>query len=57
MPFDGDRLPARQPGRRGRPGPGDNMVSFIIIALAFSLLVMPISVTALVDIVRYLRSL
>ncbi len=54
MPFDGTGFPERQPGRRPSR-PGDNTVSLIIIALAFSLLVMPISLTALVDIVRYLR--
>ncbi len=54
MPFDGTGFRREQPRRRP-PGPGDNAVSIIIIALAFSLLVMPISLTAIVDIVRYLR--
>ena len=54
MPFDGTGFPERKPGRRPRH-PGDNMVSLIIIAIAFSLLIMPISLTALVDIVRYIR--
>ena len=53
MPFDGTGFPER-PGRRPSR-PGDNTVSLVIIAIAFSLLVMPISLTALVDIVRYLR--
>ncbi len=57
MPFDGTGfLPERQPQRRPAK-PGDNAISLIIIALAFSLLVMPISLTALVDIVRYFRHL
>ena len=55
MPFDGTEFPREEPRPR-RSGPGDNTVSVIIIALAFSLLVMPISLTALVDIIRYLRS-
>ena len=55
MPFDGAGFPPER-GRRERPAPGDNMVSFIIIFLAFGLLVMPISVTALVDVIHYLRS-
>ncbi len=54
MPFDGTGFPERLPRRRPAK-PGDNAVSLIIIALAFSMLVMPISLTALVDIVRYLR--
>ena len=55
MPFDGTGFPQERPRRRPAK-PGDNTVSIIIIALAFSLLVMPISLTAFVDIVRYLRS-
>ena len=54
MPFDGTGFPHRRPGR-GRATKGDYVVSFIIIAIAFGLLVMPISLTALVDIVRYVR--
>ena len=55
MPFDGTGFSDRRPQRRPAK-PGDNAISLIIIALAFSLLVMPISLTALVDIVRYLRA-
>ncbi len=56
MPFDGTNFSPRPP-RRGSPRPpSDNAVSIIILAVALSLLVMPISLTALVDIVRYIRS-
>ena len=54
MPFDGTGFPEDQPERR-RSRPGDNTVSLIIIALAVGLLVMPVSLTALVDILRYLH--
>ena len=56
MPFDGTNF-SPNPPRRGPPrAPSDNAVSIIILAVALSLLVMPISLTALVDIVRYIRS-
>ena len=54
MPFDGTGFPERLPQRRPAK-PGANAVSRSLIALAFSMLVMPISLTALVDIVRYIR--
>ena len=55
MPFDGAGFPPRE-WNQPPPRPNDNAVSIIIIALAVSLLVMPISLTALIDVVRYLRS-
>ena len=54
MPFDGTNFPERRNQPR-RAAPGDNAVTLLIIAVAFGLLVMPISLSAFVDIVRYLR--
>lgn len=54
MPFDATGFPAG-PDRPERPGPSDGAVTAIIVALAFCLLVLPISLGAFVDIVRYLR--
>jgi hypothetical protein len=55
MPFDGAGFqPERGPGPSA---PSDNMVTFIIVAFALALLVMPVSVAAIVDIVAYVRSL
>ena len=55
MPFDGTSF---QPEPRGprRAAPSDNTVTLIIVAVALALLVMPISLTAFVDVVRYVRS-
>lgn len=57
MPFDGTGFPeGRDPPRRpAGPAGDDNAATVIIVALAFSLLVMPISLGALVDIVQYVR--
>ncbi len=54
MPFDGTSFPARRDQPR-RAAPGDNAVSLLIIAVAFGLLVMPISLSAFADIIRYIR--
>jgi hypothetical protein len=56
MPFDGAGFPERDdpPRRRGR-APSDNVVTAIVVAVAVCLLVTPISMAALVDIVRYFR--
>ena len=53
MPFDGTDFPKgdKPPGR----GPDDNAATWIIVLLAFCLLVMPVSLTGLVDIIRYVR--
>lgn len=54
MPFDGTDFPRReQPPGRGTPD--DNAATWIIVLLAFCLLVMPVSLTGLVDIIRYMR--
>ncbi len=54
MPFDGTDFPkGDQPPRRGTPD--DNAATWIIVLLAFCLLVMPVSLTGLVDIIRYMR--
>lgn len=54
MPFDGTDFPrGDQPPRRGAPD--DNAATWIIVALAFCLLVMPVSLSGLVDIIRYMR--
>lgn len=55
MPFDGaDFPPRRDPPRRATAD--DNIVTALIIAIAFCLLMMPFTLGALVSIVRYLRS-
>jgi len=55
MPFDGTGFPAR-PDQPRRSNHTDNMVSFIIIALASCLLLMPISLFVLIDVARYLQA-
>jgi len=55
MPFDGVGFPGR-PDQPRRSTHGDNLISFVIVALAFCLLAMPITLFALIDIARYLRS-
>lgn len=54
MPFDGTDFPERRNPPR-RPAGSDTAATLIIAAVAFGLLVMPISLSALVDIVRYVR--
>jgi hypothetical protein len=55
MPFDGAGFPERdEPPRRGR-APSDTMVTAIIVAVALCLLVTPISMAALVDLIRFMR--
>lgn len=54
MPFDGTSFPHR-PERHPPQPPSDNAVSVLIIVFALGLLVMPISMAALIDIVRYIR--
>lgn len=54
MPFDGTGFPERRNSPRRSAG-DDNAATLIIVAVAFSLLVMPISLGALVDIVQYMR--
>ena len=54
MPFDGTDFPRREEPR-GRGTPDDNAATWIIVLLAFCLLVMPVSLTGLVDIIRYVR--
>lgn len=53
MPFDGTNFPREDPPGRGTPD--DNAATWIIVLLAFCLLVMPVSLSGLVDIVRYVR--
>ena len=54
MPFDGAGFP-RYDDRPPRPSRQGDVACVIIIVLAFSLLVLPISLDALVDIVHYMR--
>ena len=54
MPFDGTDCPERD-GPPGRGTPNDNAATWIIVLLAFCMLVMPISLNGLVDIIRYMR--
>ncbi len=55
MPFDGSDFPAggRKPRRTEQ---STTMATVIIVILALSLLVVPVSMGALVDIVQYLRA-
>ena len=54
MPFDGtDYRPERPEPHPGAPS--DNVVSALIIALAAGLRILPISLTAFIDLVRYVR--
>ena len=53
MPFDGTDFPRGTPPRRS---PSDTAVSVAIVAIAIALLVTPISLAALVDLIRFLRS-
>ena len=52
MPFDGTNFPHPPPPERGR---SDMAVSIAIVAIAFALLVTPISLATLIDLIRYLR--
>lgn len=54
MPFDGTDFPHRGTPP-GRPTSNDTVVTVIIVLVSFCLLVMPISLTVFVDIVRYVR--
>jgi len=54
MPFDGTDFP-REDRPPGRGTPDGNAATWIIVLLAFCLLVMPVSLTGLVDIIRYMR--
>ncbi len=54
MPFDGTEFPERRDPPR-RPAGSDTAATLVITAVAFGLLVMPISLSALVDIVHYMR--
>jgi hypothetical protein len=54
MPFDGGNFPERRP--QPQPArPSDTAVCLIIMAVAFSMLVLPISLQAFADIVKYLQ--
>ena len=55
MPFDGANFPSRR-DRPSRATPSDNTACVIIILVAFSLLVLPVSLSALADIVSYVQS-
>ncbi len=55
MPFDSAGFPERGGEPRGPVPPGDNLVTFIIVVVTFCLLATPISLGALVDIVRAIR--
>ena len=55
MPFDGADFPQRCDPPRRAPS-NDNAVTVMIVLIAFGLLVMPISLSGFIDIVRYVRS-
>ena len=50
--FDGIDFPRKQPDRK--PG-HENALAVLIFVLALALLVMPISLSGMVDIIRYVR--
>jgi len=54
MPFDGTGFEP-EPQQPRRQAPSSNAATFIILALAFCLLAVPISLSAFVDIARYLH--
>ena len=56
MPFDGAGFQPERP-QPGRSAPSDNAVTVIIVACAMALLVMPISIAAIADIVRYVQTM
>ena len=53
MPFDGTGFKPEPEQPRRQPASG-GAATFIIVALAFCLLAVPISLSAFVDIMRYL---
>ena len=55
MPFDGTDYRPEKQGPQKRPSLSDAVVCYGIAVFAAMMLLMPISVGALVDIVRYLR--
>ena len=56
MPFDGVGFPRKQePPERATPA--ENILLGLIAVLALCLLLLPVSLTAFVDVVRYLRGL
>ena len=54
MPFDGANFPERRP-QPDPAKPSDTAVCLIIVVVAFSMLVLPISLQAFVDILKYLQ--
>jgi len=54
MPFDGKGFQGGG-GRRTPRRPSDNTVTILIVAVATALLVLPISLQAFADMLRYLR--
>lgn len=55
MPFDGANFPSRRDQPK-RATPSDNTACVIIIVVAFSLLVLPVSLSAFADIIHYMQS-
>ena len=54
MPFDGRGFSGEGSGVPRRPS--DNAVTVLIVAVAAALLLLPISLQAFADVVRFLRS-
>ena len=54
MPFDGVDAP-RRPDPPKRAAPAETALIAMIAALALCLLLMPISLSSLIDLVRYLQ--
>ena len=54
MPFDATGFP-QEPQQPRRSTRSDNVVSVAIVAIAVALLITPISLAAVVDLVRYAR--
>ena len=54
MPFDGADLEPRRK-KPARSGPGDNLVTVLIIVFAICMLMTPISIAGVVDTIQYPR--
>jgi len=53
VPFDGTDFGIGRPPPSPRPAPSDRMFSTLFLVVAIGALVMPISVAAFVDLVRF----
>ena len=54
MPFDGVNSPERQ-GPPKRVGPAEDILLLLIAVLALCLLLLPVSLSGFVDVIRYVQ--